>query len=136
MLIDSSPRHSGKLDSAFDRTSEPVLAHHLGDRREGATVAPSVHPTNEIDPFLATYLPRFRQFRPQYEVAPIGFRYRVRWPLLGYALLFTALSSVVIIVLDSSWRFLILLLFIWLPFYYLAVRSGYRKTRFELATIS
>ncbi|NTY09504.1 hypothetical protein EXW93_07840 [Exiguobacterium sp. JMULE1] len=92
-----------------------------------------LHPfirTNEIDPFLATYLPRFRQFSPQHEVAPIGFRYRVRWPLLGYALLFTALSSVVIIVLDSSWRFLILLLFIWLPFYYFAVRSGYRKTRF------
>lgn len=92
-----------------------------------------LHPfirTSEIDVFLATYLPRFRQFRPQYEVAPIGFRYRVRWPILGFTLLFAALSSVVIIVLDSSWRYLILLLFLWLPMYYLAVHSGYRQTRF------
>ncbi|MGI1805615.1 PH domain-containing protein [Exiguobacterium sp. TDN 0502] len=92
-----------------------------------------LHPfirTNEIDGFLATYLPRFRQFTPQYEVAAKGFRYRVRWPLIGYALLFTTLSSVVSIVLDSSWRFLILLLFIWLPLYFFAVRSGYKKTRF------
>ena len=92
-----------------------------------------LHPfirTNEIDGFLATYLPRFRQFTPQYQVAAKGFRYRVRWPLIGYALLFTTLSSVVSIVLDSSWRFLILLLFIWLPLYFFAVRSGYKKTRF------
>ncbi|MCT4779989.1 MULTISPECIES: PH domain-containing protein [Exiguobacterium] len=84
----------------------------------------------DIDHFLKRFLPRFKQLTPEKRAVDRGFFYIVRWPLLSYASLLTVLNGALIYWLPESIRYLGLILFLFLPLYYILARSGYKNTRY------
>lgn len=92
-----------------------------------------LHPfirVSDIDGFLERFLPRFKQLVPERRAADRGFFYIVRWPLLGYASLFLAVNGALYFWLPEAIRYIGLVLFLFLPLYYVLARSGYRHTRY------
>ncbi|WP_214851087.1 PH domain-containing protein [Exiguobacterium sp. s193] len=82
----------------------------------------------DIDPFLERFLPRFERVKPMQYAADHGFFYVVRWRLVWYMLLFSAVNTGLIYFLTTPLKWAGLLLYLILPIYYMFARTGYRNT--------
>lgn len=82
----------------------------------------------DIDAFLERFLPRFERVKPMQHATDHGFFYVIRWRLVWYMLLFSAVNTGLIYFLMSPLKWAGLLLYLILPIYYVLARTGYRNT--------
>lgn len=83
---------------------------------------------SEIDAFLDRFLPRFKRVKPMQHATDRGFFYVIRWRLVRYIVLFSAVNAGLVYFLTSPLKWIGMLLYLVLPLYYVVARTGYRNT--------